>query len=174
MSEVGDAPPEFLDDESKNNDDESMFVSVMSPIDVNVQLDDEDDDENPFGEAEVKEKEVAVVEPTPVLVVETTPVELEEKEEELFQAETPPVVKEVVVPSSPIRSLESQVSTKSVLSEAVMSSQPTPKRSTVHDIEITVSDPTKVGDVSFGRLFRRATSVRRRKRLSWSRSVRAD
>ena len=122
-----------------------------------VQLD--DDDEDPFGEAATKTSAPAVVAAPPPKVVEAPPKVVEappttpiKQESELFPVDVYPTA-----PPTPIRAavpFESQLSNrmttqKSVLSETVTTSQPAVrKRSQGQNIEIHVSDPVKVGDVS--------------------------
>jgi hypothetical protein len=198
--EPRDTPPDLFTDETNNDD--SMFVSVMSPTTVDISLsaaedddDDEgespfgptpvraaatttmttntvevsaesenkllqqapttvqldDDDEDPFGEAAPKTSASPVV-AAPTKVVEAPPTTPIKQESELFPIDVRPTA-----PASPIRAsvpFESQLSNrtttpKSVLSETVTTSQPpVKKRSQGQNIEIHVSDPVKVGDVS--------------------------
>lgn len=54
--EQRDAPPEFGQDDDANKNDDSMFVSVSVPDTVDISLNGDDDEDNPFGEPQVREK----------------------------------------------------------------------------------------------------------------------
>lgn len=141
--------------ESAVEPEEDVFNTTAVTQTTTVPLD--DDDTELFGAVEPEPKPASA--PVKEVLPETpvTPIQL--------AAAVPVPVPVPSSPSTPIRPsipFESQVSTpptKSILSDTVTSSQPVQKRSTVHDIEITVSDPTKVGDVSVD-LLRRSRHTR--------------
>ncbi|CAF0782221.1 unnamed protein product [Rotaria sordida] len=195
-------PPDFGHDDDDNNttntkNDDSMYVSAMSPATVDISLNGEDDDENPFGEpSTTREKtptnttntvESYVDNEKTLFQPDKATLEMDEDDKDLFGSEntssneppiaaappSPTVVPERQLstpPSTPLKQetslypnvntvqpvqsntkYESQISSstptpKSVLSESTTESKPVRKRSQEHTIEITVSDPTKVGE----------------------------
>ncbi|UJR16070.1 hypothetical protein I4U23_002983 [Adineta vaga] len=195
-------PPDFGVDDDNTKVEDSLFVSALSPVAVDVSLsdgeNDDDDDENPFGAAPpAREKtatnttnivetsveneqnlfepekpvvnldedddifgvktpsnnqtSVAAAAPSPVTVTKTesSPPTPMKQESPLFSVDT-----SVNSPPPPVRSVpsyDSQISSstpisKSVLSGTVTATHTAAKRGKDNDIEITVSDPAKVGD----------------------------
>ncbi|CAF0789435.1 unnamed protein product [Rotaria sp. Silwood1] len=201
--EQNEPPPDVGHDDDDNNtntkNDDSMFVSAMSPATVDVSLSGgEDDDENPFGSSTTREKtptnttntvESYVDNEKNLFQPDKKTVKVDEEDKDLFGEENtsynqqpsdspsvPIVVPEKqpsTPPPTPIKQetslystdssvnagqplqanvpFESQLSSstptlKSVLSEPSTESKPVQKRSHENNIEITVSDPTKVGE----------------------------
>ncbi|CAF3408984.1 unnamed protein product [Rotaria sp. Silwood1] len=201
--EQNEPPPDVGHDDDDNNtntkNDDSMFVSAISPATVDVSLSGgEDDDENPFGSSTTREKtptnttntvESYVDNEKNLFQPDKKTVKVDEEDKDLFGEENtsynqqpsdspsvPIVVPEKqpsTPPPTPIKQetslystdssvnagqplqanvpFESQLSSstptlKSVLSEPSTDSKPVQKRSHENNIEITVSDPTKVGD----------------------------
>jgi hypothetical protein len=194
------APPEFGFDDDNNKNDDSLFVSVLSPTTVDVSLSGgEDEDDNPFGQPAppAREKtptnttntvESSVDNEKNLVQQEKSMIDVDEDDEDVFGVKTdsnnapvlaaapqvpvtvpeppPPTPVKQESPSfsvasntsspSPVQSkptFDKQVSSstpvsKTVLSETVTTSKSVQKRSNINDIEITVSDPSKVGDVS--------------------------
>ncbi len=143
------SPPDFGDDDK---DDDQMFKSARLPATDNVRLsedDDDDDDENPFHDVTEKIKtsltDTSVV-PEPEI---QSPVK---QESQLFSSDTGGNSTEIKSSiTQPVHSFESQSSTpKSLISEishVTTDLKGAKKRSKEHNIEITVSDPTKIGEV---------------------------
>jgi hypothetical protein len=148
-----DSPPDFGDDDNK--DDDQMFKSATLPVtdDIPLSDDDDDDDENPFGESSEKTKTpLTIPSVTPINVLEPQPSTPVKQETQLFSNDsginiterntsiTPPAHSFEIQPppSKPIMSENTRITTHV---------KPTEKRSNEHNIEITVSDPTKVGEV---------------------------
>ncbi len=164
------SPPDFGDDDTK--DDDQMFKSATLPVTDDVRLsgdDDDDDDENPFGEPTVRKKTPSNTRNTietssnnstplsvpPVATPEPQPSAPVQHDTQQFSSDsavnTAEINTSVTQPVRSTASFESQHSTsKPIVSEATgitTNSKPAQKRSNDHNIEITVSDPTKVGDV---------------------------
>jgi len=168
-------PPSFGDDD-ENTADDSMFVSAVSPGTVDISLsgaDDDDEEESPFGAPPVRQKT-----PTNTTNTVQSTVDDDDDEDpfgtKTTSNNTPssPVPAQVVPePQSPTpkkqeshlyspdspgptTTLASQISSSTPISKsnsgeaAATASKPVQKRSSEDTIEITVSDPTKVGDVS--------------------------
>lgn len=148
------SPPDFGDDENK--DDDQMFKSATLPVTDDVPLS-EDDDDNPFGEVREKSKVTSNL-PAVAVPEQQSPVK---EESQLFSADTG---LHSLERNTSIGSLDNPASTM-ILNNA-MSTQVTTDlkaskpRSEGYNIEIIVSDPTKVGEVrSFGILFSRSILV---------------
>ena len=162
------SPPDFADDDTK--DDDQMFKSATLPASDDIPLSgDDDDDENPFGEPTVRKKTPSTTKNTietsannstpfsvsPVAISQPQPSAPVEYDTQLFSSDSAVNTAEtntsVTQPVRSTTSFESQQSTsKPIVSEATgitTNSKPAQKRSDDHNIEITVSDPTKVGDV---------------------------
>ncbi|CAF1659299.1 unnamed protein product, partial [Adineta ricciae] len=140
------SPPDFGDDDDDDNkDDDQMFKSARLPATDDVPLSEDEDEENPFGETVEKKKPSATnvlsssneaslqISPvTPIAVLEPQPSTLTEQEHQTFPSD--PAI-------SAANSLESPISTVSAV---------TTKSQVKHvedpNIEIIVSDPTKVGE----------------------------
>jgi hypothetical protein len=166
-------PPDFGDDDTK--DDDQMFKSARLPAtdDVPLSGEDDDDDDNPFGEPAVQNKTPkAVVESpinyeapltippvTPIAIPEPQPPSPAKQETKLFPTDTGINSTETNTSiTQPIHSavpFESQISSlttvpKSIVNEptgATTNVKSERKRSIEQNTEITVSDPAKVGDV---------------------------
>jgi hypothetical protein len=175
--ELGEAPPNFGDDD-ENTTDNSMFVSAISPGTVDISLsgadDDDDDDESPFGAAPVRQKTPTnttnTVESTVDDDDDEDPFGTKKSSNNTPSSSSVPaqVVPEPQSPSGkkqeshlyspdsprPTTTFDSQISSstpnsKSNSGEATTTtSKPVQKRSSEDTIEITVSDPAKVGEVS--------------------------
>ncbi|CAF0894191.1 unnamed protein product [Rotaria sordida] len=165
------SPPDFADEDTK--DDDQMFKSAALPVTDDIPLSGEDDDDdNPFGEPSVQKiiptyinelstnnetpSDVPPVTPNVVLEPQlSTPVkqdnELSSRGSSVSSTETSTSATQPVQSTA---SLESQSSTSAQVSKPIASGttgittnmKPTQKRSDEHNIEITVSDPTKVGE----------------------------
>ena len=173
--EHGDAPPNFGDD-----DENAMYTSALSPEPVDISLsgaDDDDEEESPFGSPPVRQKT-----PTNTTNTVEANVNNDDDDEDPFgmkkasnnapslsvPAQVPIAVPE---PQSPTpkkqesnlyptdlntgsSSLDSELSSSTPVSKSeTVTTKPVQKRSSDDTIEITVSDPTKVGDVSLIFLF---------------------
>jgi hypothetical protein len=140
------SPPDFGDDDK---DDDQMFKSARLPATDDVRLsEDDDDDENPFQDVTEKIKTPSIDTPVPEPEVQT-PVE---EESQLFSPDIGANSTEVKSSiTQPVHSLESQPSTSksltSDISHVTTDLKGGIKRSKEYNIEITVSDPTKVGEV---------------------------
>jgi hypothetical protein len=168
------APPDFgVDDDTTTNDD-SMFVSAISPTTVDISLSgaDEDDDENPFEAPPTTTRiktptnttntvESSVDDENKIFQQGNLPVHVDEDDEDLFAAKntdnnSPSVSVPAQVPialsepRTPVKQENQFYPTdlKSGYGETTTASKPVKTRSTENNIEITVSDPTKVGEVS--------------------------
>ncbi|CAF3083636.1 unnamed protein product [Rotaria sp. Silwood2] len=167
------SPPEFADDDTK--DDDQMFKSARLPVTDDIPLsgedDDDDDNDNPFGEPSVEKKppinvnESSTNNETPFNVPSVTPIAISEpqlptpvkQDNQLFSRDSSVSSAEtntsMTQPVHPTASIESQSSTSAQVSKPIASGtigittnmNPT-QRSDEHNIEITVSDPTKVGE----------------------------
>jgi len=166
-------PPSFGDDD-ENTTDDSMFVSAVSPGTVDISLsgaDDDDEEESPFGAPSVRQKTTTNTTNT----VEST---VDDDDDDPFgtkqtsnntqsssvpaqvvpepQSPTPKKQEShLYSPDSPqptTTTLDSQISSSTPTSKSnageATTSKPVQKRSSEDTIEITVSDPAKVGDVS--------------------------
>ena len=141
------SPPDFGDDDDDDNkDDDQMFKSARLPATDDVPLSEDEDEENPFGESVEKKKPLATdvlsssneaslqISPvTPIAALDPQPSTLTEQKNQTFPSD--PAI-------STTNSLESPISTASAI---------TTKSQVKHvedpNIEIIVSDPTKVGEV---------------------------
>ncbi|CAF3439485.1 unnamed protein product [Rotaria sp. Silwood1] len=164
-------PPDFADDDTK--DDDQMFKSATLPVTDDIPLSGEDDDDDsPFGEPSVQKKtptyvnELSTNNETPFQVPPVTPTAVIEpqistavkQDNQLFSRDSSISSTETntstTQPVHSTASLESQSSTSAQVSKPMASgttgittnTKPTQKRSDEHNIEITVSDPTKVGE----------------------------
>ncbi|CAF4761518.1 unnamed protein product [Rotaria sp. Silwood1] len=164
-------PPDFADDDTK--DDDQMFKSATLPVTDDIPLSGEDDDDDsPFGEPSVQKKtptyvnESSTNNETPFQVPPVTPTAVIEpqistavkQDNQLFSRDSSISSTETntstTQPVHSTASLESQSSTSAQVSKSMASgttgittnTKPTQKRSDEHNIEITVSDPTKVGE----------------------------
>jgi hypothetical protein len=148
-----DSPPDFGGD-----DDDQMFKSASLPVTDDVPLSgDEDDDENPFGEIiETKKIPLTIPPVTPIAVPEPQPPTPVKQETQFFPSDSNINLTEkntsITQPIHSTPSLESQLSpsSKPIASENInitTNAKPIQKRSAEHNIEIIVSDPTKVGEV---------------------------
>jgi len=146
------SPPDFGDDDK---DDDQMFKSARLPATDDVRLsedddddNDDDDEENPFHD--VTEKVKTSLNDTPVPEPEIqSPVK---QESQLFSSNTSVDSTEIKTSiPQPVHSFENQSSTSksltSEISQVTTDLKGGKKRSKEHNIEITVSDPTKVGEV---------------------------
>ena len=140
------SPPDFDAEDEENKDDDQMFKSARLPITDDVRLSDDEDEDNPFGELSEKPKTSLTIQSvTPVAVPEaSSPVK---QESQLFPVDSG-------VHSTEKISLTTQLENSSLTNEithptiaATTDLKATKKRSNEHNIEITVSDPTKVGEV---------------------------
>jgi hypothetical protein len=167
-SEHRNSPPDFGDEDSK--DDDQMFKSATLPVTDDIPLSGEDDDdENPFGEPAVQKKTPTnTIEPstnnsTPLTVPPVTPIAVPEpqpptpvkQDTKLFPSDSginaTQINTSATEPARSTTSFESQLSaSKPISSETAgitTNGKSAQKRSDDHNIEITVSDPTKVGEV---------------------------
>ena len=151
------SPPDFGDDDEENKDDQQMFVSAtLAPTD-DVPLDEEEEEDNPFGAPASFQKktpvatanELAQNDLASTVAYESHPTvpikqELPSLVSEKSNSPTEMSIERSTIPlDSP-----SSTSTRSLTNETTTTAtKSVPKRSTEHNIEITVSDPTKVGEV---------------------------
>ena len=151
-------PPELTDDET-NKTDESMFSSAISPPTVDVSLDavddNDDDEENPFGEttstpiissAQIREKT-----PTNTTnVIEAMPSSFDD-DNDPFGVETSQITTPIKIERpapSPPTPIQTEFSSPLTTTESIEIKPSAPiQRSNERKIEITISDPTKVGEV---------------------------
>jgi hypothetical protein len=159
-----DSPPDFGDDDNK--DDDQMFKSASLPVTDDVPLsgddndededDDDDDDDNPFGEVREKKKTSLTIPPvTPIAVPEPQPPTPVKQESHLFSTDSNINSAErntsITQPVHSTPLYENQFSASKSLSNEntnlTTNVKPIQKRSDIHNIEITISDPTKVGEV---------------------------
>ena len=135
------SPPDFGDDD--NRDDDQMFKSATLPVTDDIPLS-EDDDDNPFGEVTEKPK-ISSNLPAATPPEQQSPVI---RESQLLSADTGLHSMER---DASIGSMESQPTASTVLtndtSHLTTDLKPTKARLEGHNIEIIVSDPTKVGEV---------------------------
>jgi len=159
MSEHRNSPPDF------GEDDDQMFKSATLPVtdDVPLSEDDDDDDDNPFGEPSGKNKTPLTIPPITVPEPQSpTPVKQEtqsptpvKQETQFFSSDSGMNSTEkntsIIQPVHATTLFESQFSSsKPIASEntnITTDVKSVRKRSNEHNIEITVSDPTKVGEV---------------------------
>jgi sorting nexin-1/2 len=160
-------PADFgADDEPK--DDDAMFTSAIAPGTVDISLNDDEEDENPFGdEPPARQKtptnttntvESSVNDESNLFQANTAPVKIDENDDDLFGVNKPTTPAPVSTPSSPKPQLypplsadsdaksttpDSQVSTPK---EAATESKPPLRRSDDDVVEIVVSDPAKAGE----------------------------
>jgi len=151
------SPPDFGYDDTK--DDDQMFKSASLPVTDDIQLSEEDEDENPFGDTSVRKKpltntiESSITNGTPIAVPEPQPSTPIKQDNQFFPTDSGVNSTEINTPV-PVRStasFENQLSASAVVSKPKASettnSKPIQKQSDDYNIEITVSDPTKVGEV---------------------------
>ena len=165
-SELRSSPPDFGDDDTK--DDDQMFKSAALPVTDDISLSGDDDDENPFGESAVRKKTptnttntvesstndaapLTIPPVTPIAILEPQPPTPVKQESELFPPDSSVDTNtSVTYPTAPF---ESQLSASKPLASETTGITTTnispPKQSTEYNIEIAVSDPTKVGEVGF-------------------------
>lgn len=152
------SPPEFGDDDDENKDDQQMFVSATLPPTDDVPLDEEEEEDNPFGAPSSFQKKTPVVTANELAQNDLASTVAHESQPTVsIKQELPSLVSEKS--NSPTEtSMErstipldspSSASTRSLTNETTTTTatKPVPKRATEHNIEITVSDPTKVGEV---------------------------
>ena len=153
-------PPDFGDDDDDDDDatkdDDQMFKSATLPVTDEIRLSDDEED-NPFGEP-IASKTLAtsIFEPathhsSPLAATDSQPLATH-----LDSGVTSTDTKHAEAQSlHSTASFSSQLSPPAVVpqpiasdtNETVATSKPSPRRSDDHNIEITVSDPTKVGEV---------------------------
>ncbi|CAF1034661.1 unnamed protein product [Rotaria magnacalcarata] len=167
-----DSPPDFDDDDTK--DDDQMFKSATLPVtdDIPLSEEDEEEEENPFGESSVKQKSSTNLNQsptnneTPLNMPPVTPIVVSDpqlatsanNDAPLFSQDSNVNTTEkntsTTQPVRSIASLENQPSGSAQLSRSIncgssaltLNMKPAQKKSDEHNIEITVSDPTKVGE----------------------------
>ena len=144
-------PPDFGDDDDDDaaKDDDQMFKSATLPVTDDIRLSDDEED-NPFGEP-IASKTLAtsIFEPA---THHSSPLAMH-LDSGLTSTDTKHAEAQSLHSTA---SFSSQLSPPAVVpqpivsdtTETVTTSKPTPCRSEEHNIEITVSDPTKVGEVS--------------------------
>jgi hypothetical protein len=144
-----DSPPDF----GGGDDDDQMFKSASLPVTDDVRLsEDDDDDENPFGEIiETKKIPLTIPPVTPIAVPEPQPPTPVKQETQFFPSDSTEKNTSITQPIHSTPSFESQLSpSKPIANEYInitTNAKPIPKRSAEHNIEIIVSDPTKIGEV---------------------------
>ena len=182
-----DLPPDFDDDDDDDTKDEDqMFKSARLPVTDNVPLsedddDDDDDDENPFSEPAVEKKnsakfteastnDAAAFTISPV-VQELESTTVTKQETKSFPSNPSSNLAEANIPvAEPVAStvsFESELSPTGLVSkhaaneiaDVTANTKLASKQSDQHDIEITVSDPTKVGEVCLLSLMSRITNL---------------
>lgn len=165
-----DSPPEFGDDDTK--DDDQMFKSASLPVTDDIPLSGDDDEENPFGDSSVVPKSstsinqasAATNNETPFHVSSVTSIDTSEvktenktltKDSNLNSTETNISATQSHFSTTGLETQTSgstQVSkpaTTGGSSSLVAHMKPAPTKSEEPKIEITVSDPTRVGEVRF-------------------------
>ena len=144
------SPPDFGDDDNK--DDDQMFKSATLPVTDDVPLNgDEEDDDNPFGEVREKSKITSNL-PSGAVPEQQSPVK---QESQVLSADTGlhSLERNTSIGSTTAQSLENQYPASTIILSNELPSQvttdlkPSKPRSEGHNIEIMVSDPTKVGEV---------------------------
>jgi len=176
-------PSEFGvdDDESKEND--TMFVSAISPGTVDISLSGDEEDDNPFGDEPPTTRkktptnttntvESSASDENNLFQANSASVKVDDNDDDLFGTNKSTAPATVSPPSSPKpqdnqsysadlnassgsssqpTTFDSQVSSSTPVSTneaAASASKPVKKRSDDDEIEIAVSDPTKVGEVN--------------------------
>lgn len=143
------SPPDFGEDD--NRDDDQMFKSATLPVTDDVPLS-EDDDDNPFGDV-IEKPKISSYSPavTATAAAAMAPTEQQspvKQESQVLSADTGLHSLERDTSSG---SMETQPTASKVLltdiSQVTTDLKPAKPRSEGHNIEIIVSDPTKVGEV---------------------------
>ena len=134
-------PPDFDADDDENKDDDQMFKSANLPVTDDVPL--SEDDDNPFGDADEKPKP-----PTASLVLtESTPI-TQESQVVNNNNNSDNSTNHVVDNQQSITNGKSDETTATTATTtAAAAAAVKAKPSNEPNIEITVSDPTKVGEV---------------------------
>ncbi|CAF1019708.1 unnamed protein product [Adineta steineri] len=148
------SPPDFGDDEMK--DDDQMFKSATLPVTDDIPLsEDDEEDENPFGEPSVSKKastninELSTKNDTPLTIPSVTPIAVLEsppmkQDNQFFPSDTG--INSIESSTQPVYENQSSAISKPITNENISTTKPIQKPKEDHNIEITVNDPTKVGE----------------------------